>query len=85
MKTLTVRLPDGLVAQIEAESRRRNLSKSDVVRERLRQGPPSGEAGPARLDAIADLIGSVDGLPPDLSANTKAHLRSTRYGRKRRR
>jgi hypothetical protein len=30
MKTLTVRLPEALVAQIEAESRRRNLTKSDV-------------------------------------------------------
>ncbi|MBV8744230.1 MAG: ribbon-helix-helix protein, CopG family, partial [Xanthobacteraceae bacterium] len=28
MKTLTVRLPEDLVAQIEAESRRRKLSKS---------------------------------------------------------
>ena len=35
MKTLTVRLPEALVAEIEAESRGRNLSKSDVVRERL--------------------------------------------------
>ena len=30
MKTLTVRLPEALVAEIEAESRGRNLSKSDV-------------------------------------------------------
>jgi Arc/MetJ-type ribon-helix-helix transcriptional regulator len=35
MKTLTVRLPETVVAEIEAESRRRKLSKSDVVRERL--------------------------------------------------
>ena len=35
MKTLTVRLPEGLVAEIEAESRGRRPSKSDVVRERL--------------------------------------------------
>ena len=35
MKTLTVRLPEDLIAQIEAESRRRRLSKSDVLRERL--------------------------------------------------
>lgn len=32
---------------------------------------------------IADLIGSVDGLPADLSARTKHYLRSTGYGRKR--
>ena len=82
MKTLTVRLPDALVSQINAESRRRNISKSDVVRERL--AAPAKPAGtPATLDAIADLIGSVDGLPSDLSANTKKYLRLTGYGRKR--
>jgi Arc/MetJ-type ribon-helix-helix transcriptional regulator len=83
MKTLTVRLPETLVAQIEVESRRRKLSKSDVVRERL-----TGSRGPRRrrlapLDAIADLIGSVDGLPRDLSARTKKYLNSTGYGDKR--
>ena len=35
MKKLTVRLSDHLMAQIEAESRVRKLSKSAVVRERL--------------------------------------------------
>jgi hypothetical protein len=35
------------------------------------------------LDAIADLAGSVDALPRDLSARTKTHLKSTGYGRKR--
>ena len=82
MKTLTVRLPDALVSQIDAESRRRNLSKSDVVRERLSTGAASTRQ-PATLDAIADLIGSVDGLPSDLSTNTKKYLRMTGYGRKR--
>jgi hypothetical protein len=81
MKTLTVRLPEALVADIEAESRERRRSKSDVVRERLRRvaGPRSKPAPPA----IADLIGSVDGLPADLSGQKKAYLKSTRYGRKR--
>jgi len=32
---------------------------------------------------IAHLAGSIDGLPPDLSANTKKYLRLTGYGRKR--
>jgi Arc/MetJ-type ribon-helix-helix transcriptional regulator len=81
MKTLTVRLPEALVAQIEAESRRRRLSKSDVVRERLSRAEERRR--PASLDAIADLIGSVDGLPRDLSARTKAYLKSTGYGDKR--
>ncbi len=83
MKTLTVRLPEALVAQIEAESRRRKLSKSDVVRERLTAAGRSPEQQPAALDAIADVVGSVDGLPRDLSARTKKYLKSTGYGRQR--
>ena len=77
MKTLTVRLPEALVAQIEAESRRRKLSKSDVVRERLTGAPGSRPEQPALLDAISDIVGSVDGLPRDLSALTKKYLKST--------
>jgi Arc/MetJ-type ribon-helix-helix transcriptional regulator len=82
MKTLTVRLPEALVAQIEAESRRRKLSKSDVVRERLTLAR-SPRRQPASLDAIADLIGSIDGLPSDLSAQKKKYLKSMGYGLKR--
>jgi hypothetical protein len=82
VKTLTVRLPEELAAAIEAESRGRKISKSDVVRERLgRASRAARGAAPPR--AIADLIGSVDGLPADLSARKKAYLRSTGYGRKR--
>jgi hypothetical protein len=36
-----------------------------------------------RLDAIADLIGSVAGLPADLSARKKHYLKATGYGQKR--
>jgi Arc/MetJ-type ribon-helix-helix transcriptional regulator len=82
MKNLTVRLPETLVAQIEAESRRRKVSKSDIVRERLARTPTSHQNPPATLDAIADLIGSVDGLPSDMSARTKKYLKSTGYGTK---
>ena len=83
MKTLTVRLPELLVADIEAESRGRKVSKSDVVRERLQLASGSARQQPATLDAIVDLIGSVDGLPVDLSARKKQYLRNTGYGRKR--
>ncbi len=81
MKTITVRLPEPLVAEIEAESRMRQMSKSDVVRERLQSAGKS--LPPASLQGIADLIGSVDGLPPDLSARKKWYLKSTGYGQKR--
>jgi len=83
VKTLTVRLPEPLVAEIEAESRGRKVSKSDVVRERLRLAAGPVRGGPGPLVAIADLIGSVDGLPADLSARRKRYLKATRYGQKR--
>lgn len=83
MKTLTVRLPEPLVADIEEESRGRKISKSDVVRERLELAPRKRRRRAALLNAIADLIGSVDGLPADLSARKKDYLRSTGYGKKR--
>lgn len=83
MKTLTVRLPEKLVAEIESESRRRKLSKSDVVRERLTKMERSRQPQPESLDTVADLIGSIDGLPRNLSARTKRYLKSTGYGSKR--
>jgi Arc/MetJ-type ribon-helix-helix transcriptional regulator len=83
MKTLTVRLPETLVAEIEAESRGRKVSKSDVVRERLRLGAGARRRQSSALHAIGDLIGSVEGLPADLSRRKKAHLKATGYGRKR--
>ena len=57
MKTLTVRRPEAPVAEIEAESRGRSLSKSDVVRERLSVSTRRRRTRP--LDVIADLAGAV--------------------------
>ncbi len=82
MKTLTVRLPEELAAQIEAESRRRKVSKSDVVRERLNLARLRRRRT-GSLDAINDLIGSVDRLPAQLSMRKKKYLKATGYGQKR--
>jgi Arc/MetJ-type ribon-helix-helix transcriptional regulator len=82
MKSLTVRLPEPLVAEIELESRGRRCSKSDIVRERLQRARPVRRRSPP-LEAIADLVGSVDGLPADLSARKKGYLKATGYGQKR--
>jgi Arc/MetJ-type ribon-helix-helix transcriptional regulator len=83
VKTLTVRLPEPLVAEIEAEARGRRVSKSDVVRERLQRATGGARRQAPSLAAIRDLIGSVDGLPADLSARKKHYLRATGYGRQR--
>ena len=65
MKSLTVRLPDSLVTEIEHESKTRHVSKSDVVRERLHHPQRAAVAGGSMRELIGDLIGSVrnDGLP----------------------
>jgi hypothetical protein len=82
VKTVTVRLPASLVADLETESRKRHCSKSDIVRERLTLAARARfVAEPAAT--IADLVGSVHGLPADLSSRKKAYLRTTGYGRKR--
>jgi len=83
MKTVTVRLPETLVADIEAESRDRKISKSDVVRERLQMAREATRRHSPGFDAIADLVGSVHGLPADLSARKKQYLQATGYGKKR--
>ena len=83
MKTMTLKLPDRLAAEIAAESSRRGISKSEVARERLERGRlPAGL--PSHLDDIADLIGSVvDDLPADLSERAEAYLTETGFGRDR--
>ena len=83
MKSLTVRLPEPLIAGIEAEARGRGCSTSDIVRERLQRGARPSRRQSAALDSIADLIGSVGGLPADLSERKKQYLKATSYGRKR--
>jgi len=41
VKSLTIRLPERLIASIEAEARGRKVSKSDVVRARLKEAAPA--------------------------------------------
>jgi Arc/MetJ-type ribon-helix-helix transcriptional regulator len=88
MKTMTFRLPEELVAELDAQARRRGASRSDVVREGLEAyvaRPSVAMPRPSFLDLARDLVGSVvnDGLPADLSAEKKRHLKELGYGQKR--
>ena len=66
---LSVRVPPRLAADIAREARNRKVSKSDVMRERIESAGKLRQTSP--LADIADLIGSVDCGPPDLSARKK--------------
>lgn len=75
LRTVTVKLQDRLLAEIEAEARSRRVSRSEVVRERL----ASTKAKKGSLwERMQDLVVREDLAPTDLASN-KSHLRG--YGR----
>jgi hypothetical protein len=84
MKTISIRVPDMLASDLEAEASERSISMSDVARERLQQKVRADDRV-AAFAAIADLAGSVDGgdLPRDLGSRKKYYLQAWGYGRKR--
>ncbi len=79
MRTLSVKLPDGLDARLTAVARRRRTSKSALARKALEAVlHESGKRTPgSALDLVRDLVGCVAG-PADLSVN-KAYLQT--FGR----
>ena len=79
MKTLSVKVPDGLDAKLTAAARQRKTNKSALVRKALEgalRDPGTRKAGSA-LAMVHDLVGCVSGTV-DLSFN-KAHLKT--FGR----
>jgi hypothetical protein len=81
MKTLTIKVPDELFAEIASAAQIRKVPKSEIVRERLLGKPATKRATKASLwSRMEDLVIPMDSLPVDLSSN-KAHLKG--YGKKR--
>lgn len=79
LRTVTVKLRDRVLAEIEAEARTRRTTRSAVVRERLeRAGAPHGSI----WNRMQDLVIGGDTAPADLASN-KARLRG--YGGSRHR
>lgn len=69
MKTLTMKLPDSLLAWLEAEAKRANRPKSALVRDILQHYHQRRQ--PSALDLAADLCGCVESGLRDLSRNKK--------------
>jgi len=83
VKSFTVRLPEQVIAAIEAEARARGVPKSDVVRERLQQYPAARPRRPLTMaEAAADILRKLDAgakktahLPKrNISGNVKKYL-----------
>jgi hypothetical protein len=69
MKTLTMKLPEGLLAWLENEAKRVNRPKSAVVREVLQLHQQQQRQ--SALDLAGDLCGCVQSGLRDLSHNPK--------------
>jgi hypothetical protein len=75
VKTLTVKLPDPLFAEIESAARARKVTKSEIVRERLERS----KTGKRSLwNRMQDLVIHDESLPRDLAIKQE-HLRH--YGK----
>lgn len=74
MKTVTLRLDEALYAKVLSMARRRNTTRSEVVREALNLCYEKGHASSngSAFELAHDLAGTLTG-PTDLSVN-KAHL-----------
>jgi hypothetical protein len=71
MTTISLKLPEPLLARLEEESRPRRTSKSRVVRECLERGLAGAavRAQASCYDLAQDLAGSLKGLPRDLATH----------------
>ena len=78
MSTVSLKMPEELLARLAAAARRRGVSRSAVVRDALESYlNPTAEGDGAAADLASDLVGSLEG-PTDLSYNRK-HMRG--FGR----
>jgi len=73
MHTISLKLPDDLLADLKREAKARRVSKSALVRESLeaslRRRPRRSAA--SCYDLARDLAGTIKGLPQDLASNPK--------------
>jgi predicted transcriptional regulator len=72
MKTLTMKLPDGLLGWLEHEAKRTRRPKSALAREILQRHQQQHRQ--SAFDLAADLCGCVESGLRDLSRNKK-HLK----------
>jgi Arc/MetJ-type ribon-helix-helix transcriptional regulator len=72
MKTISIRVPDELLAAIQFAAKKRGETRSAVMREALQEFLSKNQNTGSCLDLARDLAGCVQG-PPDLSTNP-AHM-----------
>src|ERR1043166_179690 len=81
MTTVSLKLPEALLREIEQEAATRGVPKSAVIRDSLERTLRRGRRGKRKvscLDLVRDLAGHFEG-PPDLSTN-KNYLKEAILG-----
>lgn len=75
---ISVRLAADTLARLDAAARKREMDRSEVVREAIRTWLEGvgGESPPHQYARVEDLVGSVSGGPRDLGRRHREHLRS---------
>lgn len=73
MQTISLKLPDDLLSQLESAAKARRVTKSRLIRESLEKTLRSKQRGEeiSCYDLARDLVGSIKGLPRDLARNPK--------------
>ncbi len=73
MRTISLKLPEALLADLKREAKARRVSKSALVRESVETAlrHRSRRDAASCYDLARDLAGSVTGLPCDLASNPK--------------
>jgi len=73
MNTISLKLPKALDTKLAMTAKRRGASKSAIIREAIEDYFARNGSAPSlsAADLAKELIGCIDGGPPDLSYNKK--------------
>jgi len=73
MRTISLKLPEDLLTQLEGEAKARRVTKSRLIRESLEKAfrKQATARRASCYDLARDLAGSVKGRPKDLAENPK--------------
>ena len=73
VRTISLRLPEDLLIQLDSEAKGRRITKSRLVRESLEKAlrKQTSPGAVSCYDLARDLAGKTKGLPEDLADNPK--------------
>ena len=74
---ISLRLPQHLLRALDRAAQRAKMSRSSLIRRILEErfGAAMAARGERPIDRVRDLVGSLEGGPPDLARNHQKYLR----------